>query len=61
MKNGQFNSENIMITYTEEIGELYQRMKLSELYQCFMMTQLKLTKMQMLCIIKFQKDTFGKI
>jgi len=32
MKNGQFNSENIMITYIKEIKELYQYIKLSGLY-----------------------------
>ena len=61
MKNGQLNSENTMITYTEKIGELYQHMKLSGLCQYFMTTQPKLTKMQTLCITIFQKDTFGKI
>ncbi len=50
-----------MIIYTKDVEELYQHMKQNGLYRCFMMTQYKYIRIQMLCINRFQKDTFSNI
>ncbi len=61
MKNEQFSSEDIMTIYIGKTEGLFQHMKLSGLYQYFMMIQPKHIKMQMQYITTYQRNIFGRI